>query len=214
MTVRFYLVPAVTAWQGTREIPNSRTAKYFRGEFPIVNVKASLKDYGLMPTFLVAADVNPAEHALLAAQSDVVSVPEDLTSKITAAQLPAVISALEDLLLPGGWIVADTLSYNNLLRKIMGFIQFAQRYNGFFAKQIFSGTLNLTRTVSSVSQLKRDEIEATALSFGYDSSAITGSWTLGQVMKHYADEWGDTDFHFGTLITLQDVYDGPPVVGT
>lgn len=197
MTVRFYLVPIEI-------VGSARGPKYFKWRFCqdcTLDVPRSAMDYGLRPIMLVAADVSAEQHTFLAGQPDVTTVPANIDNNVSAAALPAVQSALEGLKVPGNWVTTGH-AYREVLRAVAGLFQFAQRHHALHAEMLVENNVNLDLTWADVPQAKRQRVQETADSLGYDTSPVTGSWTLRETLKHLADLWGESEFHFGSLTTL------------
>lgn len=197
MTIRYYLVPV-------EEVGSARGPKYFNWRFCVdcsLNVPWSAMDYGLRPTMLIATDVTNGQHNGLAAASDVTTVPTNIDNTVSAAALSAVRAALEGLKIPGNW-VTTAHTYREVLRAVAGLFQFAQRHQALHNEPLVEGNVDLSMTWSEVPQAKRQRVQATCDDLGYDTSPVTGAWTLGQTLKYLADLWGDTTFIFGNITTL------------
>lgn len=179
MAYRFYLMPK--AGTGTESDPYRMSyIDNANGTRAIVG-PASGMDYGVMPTFLVAADVTPAEHTAISAHADVVSVPAVLTNTV-GANLATTQAALEGKNIPAEWITAG-MTWKAVLLWLTRLFQFAQRYNGLFATAPFlDAQTNLDLPVNQVPQAARDRYAETAQSFGFNSALITGSMTIRQVL--------------------------------
>lgn len=197
MTVRFYLLPIETTG-------NTRGPKYFKWRFCqdcTLDVPRSTKDYGLRPTALVAADVTPEQHTFLAGQPDVTSVPANIDNNISAAALLTVRSALEGLKVPGNWVTTGH-TYREVLRAVAGLFQFAQRHHALHGEMLVESNVNLDLVWSEVPASKRQRVQETADSLGYDTSPVTGAWTLRETLQYLANLWGEASFQFGNLATL------------
>lgn len=193
MTTRFYLLPI-------EQIDNARGPKYLKWRFGTgtLDVKWAMFDYGLINTALVMADVTTAQHNDLIANADVTAVPQNIDANITPAALPAVRSALESLRIPGNWATTAT-TYRELLRMVAGLFQVAQRHHGLHNQIIVPGNINMDMTWGDIPVAWRQNLQATADSFGYDYSQVTGGTSVRVILKHLADQWGAQPFYMGGI---------------
>lgn len=199
MTTRFYILPIEVVDRGGGN--SARGPKYFPWRFDpdppaLVTAQYGLMDYGLMPTALVAADVTTVQHNLLNAQSDVITVPANIDNAIGGGAISTVRSRLEALHIPGNTVqAADT--YRNALRVVAGVFQFAQRFHGLYNRSIFDEFTGLNTTWSELSTEFQNELLATAESMAINTSGLTDSTTMRQILKRFADAWEDRTFFIG-----------------
>jgi hypothetical protein len=164
----FYIIPGSTTVQ--------RVAKYFTPD--LWHGNASFQNYGAEPVYLIAADVTPAQHAFLIAQTDIVAAPPDLSDTVGAnlSTLTAILAARN---IPFDWI-GPGMTWATLIVwiwRLFFLFQTFERFGKFF------DTLDLTATVSQFSQTKRNNLAAAAQSIGLDTSGITGAMTIQQALK-------------------------------
>lgn len=190
MTWRIYIVPVVGV--GTRD--DKRRAKYFSGS----GISFGAMDYGLDPVMIVAADVTPEQHTTIAANADVLSAPEDIDATMTAGAVNAAQTFLELLNIPAEWI-NTSLTYRQTLRVVAGMFQFAQRWHGLGGGRIFASGVALTTRFDQLPLEARNRLVATAQSFNWDTSVLSGTNTLRQILKFVADQWGSAPFIIGGL---------------
>lgn len=180
MAYRFYIMPK--AGTGVPHVDPFRM-KYIDnadGSRQIVGHATGL-DYGVMPLFLVAADVTTAENTSISGNADVLTAPATLNNTI-GANLATTQASLEAVNIPAEWITAG-MTWRAMLLWLSRLFAFAQRYNGLNGSAPFiDAQTNLDLQVSQVPQAARDRYSATALSFGYDVALITGSMTIRQVL--------------------------------
>lgn len=119
----------------------------------------SAKDYGLTDVSIVAVDVTPAQHAALAAQSDVIAVPDPIDSAVGAGRLTATRTAVESLNIPGGWIRA-TDTYRTVLRTITGMALYMQAISYRALQNPFTNGLRLELTYAELPLVWRESIMA------------------------------------------------------
>jgi hypothetical protein len=190
MAIRFYIVPLeVVAGVLTRRGP-----KYFSWPFdpdaPALipaDVRWEMRDFGLQPTGLVAADVTPAQNTALSAQADVITVPANLDNNVGAANLATVRSKLESIGIPGDAIVAST-DYRHIVRGIIAIFAVAQRLDGLQGGAIFTDNRTLATTLGELSAGARQQLQDAATELGYDYSSLTLASTLRDVLKTLANQ--------------------------
>lgn len=158
-----------------------------------------MMDFGHDPTAFVVADVDATQHALFAAFSDVLAMPESLDGNLDAAAVTATTAALEARNIPAGW-VTTALTYRQVCRAVMGMFQFAQKYAA------VNGGLNIFRSGITLStrwnQLAIDEqarLTNATTSIGYSTASFVGVTTLRAILKSLSDQWGDAPFYLGGL---------------
>lgn len=182
--IRVYIMPLIGA--GGRVDPRRPKHADLAGVVAYGSVR-----YGEEGDTLCGFDLDQAAHDIIAADAEVLVLPLNLDNNLTAGAVTQAETFLESINMPGDW-VNTTFTYREVLRLVGGAFLFQQRYASLSGQgQLFTGAMNLDRTVSSLTQQLRDDIQATADSFGYDSSPITGAWTLRQVVKHYGQQWAD-----------------------
>ena len=193
MATRFYILPTEdnNGWTGPKYI-----AWGFDPDPPGIDCRWSLKDYGLIPACLVAADVTQEQHEQLAAEADVAAPPADIDQNVSAPALPAVQQVLEALSIPARWVTTGH-TYRELLRMVGGLCMFAQRHHALHGERLIDSPAQLDLSWSQVPAARRARIQATADSMGYDYSAVLPSWTVRHALKLLAGQWGETPIHFG-----------------
>ena len=187
MTTRYYVIPAKLTPMSTGI---ARSPKYLYSPLynPAgLNIRWNAMDYGLQPVFLVRANVSTAQHTGLAAQSDVIAVPENINNQIGAG-LYQVQAALETLHIPAGWVVS-TNTYKEVLRAVARIFQFFQRMHGMFGEKLIDGAVNLNTTWSQIPQSARSNLRDAADSMGFDYSSVGPTTTVRQILKMFADQY-------------------------
>lgn len=182
MAIRFYLVPKI----GTGATPQDAFRPKYVADGGIAGVFQSL-DYGQEDAFLVAAEVTPAEHTALAAQTDVIAVPSPIGDQVSAVALSVVQSRLESLNMPGAWVTTQH-TYRQVLRAVAGFIRLMQRLNGSGGGRLFPVGITLDSRVNQLPVAVRQAFLAAAASLGLDTSAITGTMLIRVALKILADQ--------------------------
>lgn len=156
----------------------------------------AMADYGLMPTALLVADVTPAQHAQAAAQPDIVTIPENIDNTISGAALSVVTAELEALHIPSSWVTTSH-TYRDVMRRVAHLFLFAQKYSGRHARRLIEAGFNLNTQISDLPTNVRVSLNDTAQSFGWDTSAIQGAWTVRQALWYLADQWGNEPILMG-----------------
>lgn len=180
MALRIYLMPIIG--DGSKLDP--RRPKY--ADTHLSGFSWQAMDYGDEPTCIVASDLG-AGHAALAAEVDVTAVPSDL-NQIVGAQLSTVQSTLEGFNIPAGWINSNH-TYRRVLRVVSVLFQISQRYQGKLFGRIFTSGVTLNTQFSDLPDQARARLLEVSNSFGFDTSGLTGSSTLRQILKEFVDQF-------------------------
>jgi hypothetical protein len=187
--VRLYLVPIIGDGL-SRE--TKRRPKYFSGTI----ASWSMTDFGQEPWGLVGADLSPVEHTAIASQSDAFALPQNLDQAI-GATLNTVQTALETMNVPAHWVTSG-MTYRQVIQILYGIFSFFQRYSGLYGvDRIFGGAITLETQWSDIPVVARARIKATADSFGLDTSGVTSTTTVRQMLKGIADQLGIVTLPFG-----------------
>lgn len=181
MTLRFYLVPE------NRATPDTREPKYVNTDATLAGLVWSAMDYGIEPVFILAANVTPAQHTALSAYSDVISIPVNIDAAIGSGALSTVKARMEALYIPADWVTATT-TWRQALAAVLRMAQYMQRLHGLHGLQV-SSRRSLDTAMSAVPSSIRAQMQTAAQSFGWNTSAITPSWTLRQVLTWAAAQW-------------------------
>lgn len=190
MAVNVYLMPA-----GTDDI-GGRAPKYFTTISPTPMVAM---DYGDEPVFLVAVkDVPPAVHTALAGFSDVTVVP-DLQQNV-GAQLATVQARLDSFNIPSQWVTSG-MSYGSVCRYVAIFFLITQvltqRLN---RPRLFGGSVTLGTTWNQLPQGVRTDLLDLAAALNFDTTGMSGSTTVRQILKALADQWPSVSIPMGGLV--------------
>lgn len=192
MAVRLYLMPLVGSGGtvGDPPEPDPRRPKYPPSNFALI-------DYGSEALCLVSCDIGAAEHALIAANADVVVIPP-LDNQVGAA-LSVVTARLEAWNIPAGWVTSST-TYREIVRKVCGMFLFLQRYGARAANaRLFVAGVGLSTTFAELPAGVRSKLQEAAESFGYDTSGLSSGSTIRQILKFLADEWGARSIRLGAV---------------
>lgn len=197
MAIRYYLIPIFEQFDGTGIVLQFRTPKYLPTKgtpfTPLITNDQNLpqfwemRDFGLEPTALVAINVTPAQHTLLAAQSDIVVIPTNIDNNVGAANLATVQAALENLHIPGDAVVAGT-TYRQIIRGVTAIFAVAQRFDGMAGGRLFPVGVTLSTQLSDLSANIRQKLQQAATDLGYDYGGLTLTSTLRDVLKTLANQ--------------------------
>lgn len=176
MTLSIYAMPIV----GSGTAHDGRRPAYRDSVFPTLTW--SQFDYGNEPWCLVGiADIPTDTDTTLRAQTQVIAIPTNLDQTIGSGPLAQVRSDLEAVNMPGTWVQASN-TWRDVVQFIGAVCQFAQRFQGMAAGRWFTGGITLATTFGSLPQAVRTALAATATSFGFDTSGITGAATLRAIL--------------------------------
>ena len=181
MALRIYLLPMVDT--GTVGHPRL-VPKYDQTD--LAGLERSLLVYGAEMACLAAVDVTPEQHAVLVAEPDVLGLPANLDQAI-GAQLQVVQNALGALNIPDQW-VQDTHTYRQVLRVVATIFLVLSRFQQFQLARLFASGITLATRFNQLPVAVRTALQDTATDLGLDTSGITGTMTLRQILKALADQ--------------------------
>jgi len=192
MTWHLYFIPIM----GTGAKSDPRRPKYLTS----LGVPWGMMDYGFQPVALVAADVDGATDISLSANADAHRLPDDLDQPIGATALAIIQNALETRNLPAEWIIS-TLSYRQVLRTVLGFFAFFQRFATVAntTALLLGGAVTLNTQLNQLSAAARQNLRDTATSLGLDISGVAATSTVRAVLKNVADQWGQRSVTIGGI---------------
>lgn len=173
------------------------TPRYgFQPDAQLVGVAWSMMDYGLINQGLIAANVDATQQTYLAGLSDVLTIPLDLETTVTAGNVIAIRNALEGRNIPGTWVnVGD--SYRVVLREIAGYFQYMQRLTAITGLNPLTQGITLATQFQSLPLLWRNAILQAATELGYDASALQGTTTVRNILRGIANQSGTKVFFIG-----------------
>lgn len=191
MTVRLYMIPTETVVvDATKDFTGPKYLQWPRDPDPPALVTAlwALMSFGREPTALVGADVSPAQHTLLAAQTDVTVIPVDLDNEL-GANLVIVQGKLEALNLPSDMLNVNH-TYRTVLRGVIAMFKVSQRFHRITGKdgRLFPVGITLATTIGQLPQGARDKLQAAAGQLGYSYEGLTAGSSLREVLKKIASQ--------------------------
>lgn len=191
MTVRLYVMPTETVVvNATKDFTGPKYLQWAKDPDPPALVTAlwALMSFGREPTALVAADVSPAQHTLLAAQPDVTVIPVTLDNEL-GANLAIVQAELEALNLPSDMLNVNH-TYRQVLRGVIAMFKVSQRLHRMTGKdgRLFPSGITLNTTIGQLPQGARDKLQAAAGELGYSYEGLTAGSSLRDVLKKLASQ--------------------------
>jgi hypothetical protein len=185
MTLNLYVMPIVGT--GTSR-SDPRRPKYSTTIFPAL--QWGMFDYGNEPWCLVGVvDIDVPTDSTLSGEPDVLALPANLDQAIgSGAALTRARTGLESVNIPGTWLTAAN-TWRDAVRFVGAVCQFAQRYQGATGGVWFTGGVTLASTFNSLPQAARDGLTVAAESFGFDTSGITGTSTLRQILLSVGQQY-------------------------
>lgn len=164
-------------------------------------------DYGNSPWALIAVEAADAQHTALQAKPGVRLIPDDLDSTVGAAQRDTVRGYLEEMALPGTWVVNGT-QWREVVRTICGCFLFGQHYDALIPtaapEPSFGDRLvgNLNVQWQNIPVVVRNRVLAVCAEFDYDTSGLQPTTTVRAILKDLADQWQGRSMSFGSILTV------------
>jgi hypothetical protein len=196
MAFRIYIVPKIGA--GVKG--DAWRPKYFTDNFLTPNPSWSSMDYGFEPWIIVGADLSVSDANLIIAQPDALAIPATMDEALTAGNVTSVQNKLESINVPAGW-VNTSLTWRNVVRIVLGIFTFMQRLGSIIneGEEVgvpFFGGIDLSTTISQLSQANVDALEQAAIELGVSTAGVTGATTLRVALKSLADQMANRVYDF------------------
>lgn len=185
----FFLTPRI----GAGQFPDTFRPKYTDpGSLGAGNDLGaySAMDYGFEGLFFVKADLTAAQRTALSAQTDVLVVPANIDSTVSALALSRIQTTLEAANLPAEW-VDTSLTYRQVLRRVRRIITFMQRWQGLFGDRLFVNGVTLDTRWNQLGGVQQQRLRDVAASLQLDTTGITNTSTLRQILRTVADQLPD-----------------------
>lgn len=147
-------------------------------------------DYGFEGLFFVKADLTAAQRTALSAQTDTLVVPANVDNTVSALALSRIQTTLEAANLPAEW-VDTSLTYRQVLRRIRRVITFMQRWQGLFGDRLFVNGITLDTRWNQLPAAQQQRLRDVAASLQLDTTGITNTSTLRQILRTVADQLPD-----------------------
>ena len=186
-TKRIYIVSIIT---DCNIRPGVRRAKYFCDSLHTIEqgIVSRWQEFGKEPYMLVWADVTQEQHDSLAIKSDVATFPANLDANLTVGAVTQISNALENRNLPGDW-VNTSLTYRQVIKRILAFAQFLQRFGHIRRARFFDGSVNLATEFRNLPLAVRSSMIAAAQDLSFDTSGLTATSTLRQIVAEMIRQW-------------------------
>jgi hypothetical protein len=180
--------------------------KYLKFEFPAISQGAdtgldgiiyALRTYDGQPLAFICCDVTTAQHSILAAKSDVLTIPTNLDNTITSGAISTVETFFGGTKIPTGWITTN-YTYRTIVRVTVGMFMFAGRLGVKLKIRRFLDSFPLSTTLAQLPVAARNKLENTADSFGIDYSSLTGSDSIKDALILMGKHWANREVVIGT----------------
>lgn len=200
MTKRLYLVPVnhTPTEGGIYHTPKYLPHRLDPALPGLEGVYFAWEVFWLGHTAIAMADTDATQHNLLVAQTDVVAVPP-LDNTVTAGALSTVQNVLEAGDIPGDWVQVG-MTYRQVLRIILGIMQFHKRFMALSGRRASDGLFALTLRVNQIPQAARTILQNVAAEFNLDFSAVTGTTTVRQLLIGMGQQFASREFEIGGVI--------------
>jgi hypothetical protein len=192
---RLYLARAVPAVRAGLELPNSQTAEHVTTTPGVESV--AMMPFGNEGHYLIAVEAAADVHTTLAALPNVLALPENLDQNLTG--VTALRTALEARNIPAHWI-STSFTYRQALRIMVGIFQFAQVYHAETGRRLFQDAITLTTRMNQIPAAERTRLSDVAAKTGLDTSGVTGTTTIRQLLKLLGDQWVTRPIYLGVEI--------------
>jgi hypothetical protein len=180
-TLRVYFMPL----SGAGTVDDKRRPKYASTD--LAGVPFVSMNYGAEPLCMVLAAVTSGQHSALAAEPDVITTPATLGNTI-GGNLTAVQNALDAINIPSNW-VQNTQTYAQVLRIVATIFLFAQRLHRFTPTRLFDTGIALSTQFQDLPLGMRQALQNAATELGYDTSGLSGTNTVRQMLKALGDQF-------------------------
>lgn len=200
VAIQLYIIPQAHSADGKYNAPKYVAKRILTPLVGLENVSWSWEFVPSGDVGVIAVDGTAAEHALLAAQTDVLQIPALDNTIPNNTTRNRVRTVLEGFNLPGNWVNTG-MTYRSVLRVTIGSILFLSRLTSRLQRKFFDGSLSLTTTVSQLPLATRNELQSAAGDMGLDYSAVTGTTTVRELLRLMGAQFANTQFGIrGVLI--------------
>jgi hypothetical protein len=187
VALRFYIVPKIG--DGLTPMTSFRP-KYIAD---LSGVQWGAMDYGRDDTFLVGANVTPAQHLTIDSNIDVISIPQNIDNEIGLTALDTVKARLESLRIPADWVTTNH-TYRDVLRITGKGFSIMQRFGAMHGHSFFVGAITLDTRMNQMTATQRQELEdaihslANSQGVTVDLSEVGSTTTVRRVLKITVDQ--------------------------
>jgi hypothetical protein len=160
MTMRVYIMPLVL---GGGPSGLGRKAKYTPAGYHII-------PYGAENVCILAADVDAATHATIAADAQVSALPANLANNLSAGAVTQAQAFLDGLNVPSQW-VSTALTYTLLIRILGRIFEVGNLFEGSIGS-LFKGGVTLGTQFNALPLATRNTLIQIATAHGWDTSGL------------------------------------------
>ncbi len=153
--------------------------------------------YGLENVFLLSVNLDATQHSTLAAQTDVLSVPNPISNTVSALARSTVKTKLEAGNIPADW-VTTAMSYQQVLSRVIRLVLFMQRFSNIFGL-VFDAGATLDTRINQLTVNARQALNQAAQSMGADTSSIQGTTLIRAALVIVADQLFTSGIPFGDI---------------
>lgn len=177
MTIRVYIMPLII---GGGPSKLGRKPKFTPIGYHII-------PYGAENVCLLSADVDAVTHTTISSDSQVNTFPLVLTNTLTSGAVTQIQTFLDNLNIPSQW-VNTSITYINVINIIGKIFEISQMFEGSIGK-LFSGGITLSTQFSMLPLGTKNALIKVATDRNWDTSGLTGTSTMRQILKFMADQF-------------------------
>lgn len=184
MAINCYLMPRV----GDGTTPNTAFRAKYEDDLIAAGLTFAAVYYGAEPAFLVAVrDITPALHSTISADAECVTVPA--LAQTVGAQVATVQARLEAFNIPAQWVTSG-MSYGSVCRFVAVGFQIMQVLTHRLGRaRLFGGAVTLDTRWNQLGAGVRQDLLDLATELNFDSTGMSGTTTIRQILKALADQW-------------------------
>lgn len=190
--MRIYIVPIVGVTIPIHGGITARHPKYIDalGYGDVITIP-----YGSENIALVGVrDITPTDHAALAANADVIAIPEDLDANLTQGQATAAINFYDSLNIPSGWI-NTTRTVRQIVKVTAGIFAFNQRWSGRTGgNSPFKEGLSLDTRFNQLGPAVRGRVQDIFADLGVDTSGLSNQSTIREILTEFGEQMATRPF--------------------
>jgi hypothetical protein len=149
----------------------------------------SIIPYGAENVCILSADVDAATHTTISADSQVSAFPANLLANLTSGAVTQAQGFLDGLNIPSQWVNTG-ITYIQMILIIGRIFEVSQMFERSIGK-LFANGITLSTTFSALPIGTKNTLTQIATSRGWDTSGLTGSSTMRQILKFMADQFPD-----------------------
>lgn len=179
MTIRVYIMPMIT---GGGKGGVARKPKYTPTGWACI-------PYGSENVCIMSANVDAATHSTISSDAQVSALPTNLNNNLTTGAVNQAQTFFDNLNIPSQW-VSTSITYTQLIRNTGRIFEIAQCFEGSIGK-LFVGGVTLSTQFQNLPTNVKSVLQNIAISRGWDTSGLTATSTVRQILKFMADQFTD-----------------------